>query len=40
VEVAHIHAVTLAGRGLLIEPVPIAASHAAQNNLPVFLPKS
>jgi hypothetical protein len=31
---------TLAGSCFLIEPVPVAATHAAHNFLPVFLPKS
>jgi hypothetical protein len=31
---------TLAGRGLLIEPVPVAATHAAMIFSPFFLPKS
>jgi hypothetical protein len=31
---------TLADRGLLVEPVPVAATHAAHNFSPVFLPKS
>jgi hypothetical protein len=39
-EVAHVHAVTFIGSGFLIEPVPVAATHAAYNFLPVFLPKS
>src|SRR5215208_1516048 len=29
VEVAHVYAMTLIGRGFLIEPVPVAASRAA-----------
>jgi hypothetical protein len=32
--------VTFIGRGLLIEPVPVATPHAAQDFPPVFLPKS
>jgi hypothetical protein len=32
--------VTFAGSGFLIEPVPVAATHAAHNFLPIFLPKS
>jgi hypothetical protein len=41
VEVAHVYAMTLANGGLFIEPVPVAASHAAHKNFsPVFLPKS
>jgi hypothetical protein len=39
-EVAHVYAMTLAGRSLLIEPVPVAGAFAAHNFLPVFLPKS
>src|SRR4051812_43112981 len=35
VEVAHVHAVALARRGLFVEPVPVAASRAAQIFLPV-----
>jgi hypothetical protein len=32
---------TFAGRALLIEPVPVAATNAAHKNFsPVFLPKS
>src|SRR5215216_2832140 len=30
-EISHIDAMTLIGSGLLIEPVPVAASHAAHN---------
>ena len=41
VKVAHVHAVTLIARGLLIEPVPVAASLAAHKNFsPLFLPTS
>src|SRR5215208_8156329 len=36
VEVAHVHAMTLIGRGLLIEPVPVAGALAAHNFLPSF----
>jgi hypothetical protein len=39
-KVSHIDAMTLAGRGFLIEPVPVAATRAAYNFPPVFLPKS
>jgi hypothetical protein len=39
-EVPHIYALTLAGSGFLIEPVPVAAAYAAHDFSPVFLPKS
>jgi hypothetical protein len=39
-EVAHIDAVTFIGSGFLIEPVPVAATHAAHIFLSIFLPKS
>jgi hypothetical protein len=39
-EVAHVHTLTLAGRGLLIESVPVAGAFAAVIFLLVFLPKS
>jgi hypothetical protein len=38
-EIANIYAETFVGSGLLVEPVPVAATHA-HNFLPVFLPKS
>jgi hypothetical protein len=40
IEIPHVYAMTLIGSGLLIEPVPVAATYAAQNFLLVFLPKS
>ena len=41
VKVAHVHAVTFAGSGLLVEPVPVAATHTAHKNFSLlFLPKS
>jgi hypothetical protein len=40
VKVAHVYAMTLISRSLLIEPVPVAASRAAHYFLPKFLPKS
>src|SRR5215217_9476474 len=37
----HVYAMTLIGSGFLIEPVPVAATHAAHRNFsPIFLPKS
>ena len=39
-EVPHVYAMTFLGCGFLIEPVPVAATFAAHNFLPVFLPKS
>src|SRR5215208_377826 len=36
VEISHVHAMTLAGRGLLVEPVPVAATYAAHNFLLSF----
>jgi hypothetical protein len=39
-KVSHIDAMTLAGGGLLVEPVPVAATHTAQDFSPIFLPKS
>ena len=39
-EVPHVYAMTFLGCGFLIEPVPVAATHAAHILLPVFLPKS
>src|SRR5215208_5397602 len=32
-EVPHVYAMTFIGRGFLIEPVPVAATHAAHKNL-------
>jgi hypothetical protein len=41
VEIAHVHAMTLAGRLLLVKPEPAAATYAAHESFsPVFLPKS
>jgi hypothetical protein len=40
VEISHISAMAFVCRGLLIEPVSIAAIHAAYVFLPHFLPKS
>jgi hypothetical protein len=39
-EVSYIYALTLAGRGLLIEPVPVAGSYAAQLFASHFFSKS
>src|SRR5215208_436029 len=40
VKVADIYAMAFVGRGLLVEPVPVAATHAAHENFsPLFLPK-
>jgi hypothetical protein len=36
VKVADIYAMAFVGGGLLIEPVPITATHAAHNFLPSF----
>jgi len=30
-KISHVHALTFASSGLLIEPVPVAAAHAAHN---------
>jgi hypothetical protein len=35
-EVAYVYAMTFLGCGFLIEPVPVAATHAAHNFLPSF----
>jgi hypothetical protein len=40
VKVAHVYAMTLISRDLLIEPVPVAGAFAAHIFLSVFLPKS
>jgi hypothetical protein len=39
VEITYVYVVAFVYRCLLIEPVPVATTHAAHNFLPVLLPK-